>query len=174
MSQGILGWIHNNISGDQSRPTPSPGIFGKGTVGEGWGNYLKGLYATDTGNTAIFKSQSSALRDALSMEAEGQKDEFGLAANAGGFYDSGARLTGLNEINRNKIASYSQGLAAILAKLESDKMAAAFPYLQAQLGEYTAHQTAIGKAQDEQNFRGAQLGAGISGAFSGGGGGGTG
>lgn len=177
MSMGILGWFHNNISGDQSRPTPSPGLFKAGSVGEGWGNYLKNLYATPTDQSTQFKRSAMGLRDALTAETEGQKDEFGQAVNAGGFYDSGARFTGLNEINRNKLFAYSQGLSEILAKLESDKMAAAFPYLQSQLGEYNAHEQAVANAQGEQNFRGAQLGqaaSSVGSAFAGGGGGGGG
>jgi hypothetical protein len=72
------------------------------------------------------------------------------------------------------MAAYSQGLSQILAKLESDKMQAAYPFLSAQLGEYNAHYGNIANAQNEQNFRGAALGSGISGAFGGGGGGGGG
>lgn len=178
MGQGILGWFHNNISGGQSRKTPSPGLFKEGSVGAGWADYLKKLYATDTGTSQQFVSQSTALRDALAQESGAQKDQFSAATNAGGFYDSGARLQGLNQINRSNLFSFSQGLSQILAKLEEQKLQAAFPFLQAQLGEYTAHQGAIAKAQDEQNFRGAQLGAGISGglhdALGGGGGGGGG
>ena len=169
MGQGILGWIHNNISGGQSRPTPNPGVFETGTVGGSWGDYLKSLYATDTGSSKQFQSQSTALRDALSMEAGGASEKFATATNAGGFYDSGARLAGLSEINRAKMYSYSQGLTAILAKLEEQKLAAAYPFIQSQLGEYNAHQQAVAAAQGEQNFRGAQLGQGISGALGGGG-----
>ena len=167
MSTGILGWIHNNISGDQSRSTPSPGLFKPGTVGGSWGDYLKNLYATPTGESPQFKSQSTALRDALAQESGAQSEQFTSATNAGGFYDSGARLAGLGEIDRNRMASFSQGLTAILQKLEEEKLNAAYPFIQSQLGEYNAHEQAIANAQGEQNFRGAALGSGISGAFGG-------
>jgi hypothetical protein len=176
MSQGVLGWFHSNISGEQSRPTPPPGLFKPGTVGGFWGDYLKKLYATPTGESPQFLSQSTALRDALTRESATQGEQFGQATNAGGFFDSGARLMGLGEIDRNRMASFSQGLTAILQKLEEEKLNAAYPFLTAQLGEYNAHEQAQANASNEQNFRGAQLGqgisGGISGATSGGGGGG--
>lgn len=162
MSTGILGWVHNNVSGDQSRSTPSPGLFKPGTVGGYWGDYLKNLYATPTGESPQFTSQSTALRDALAMESGAQKEQFASGTNASGFYDSGARLAGLNTINRGEMASYSQGLVAILQKLEEEKLNAAYPFMTSQLGEYNAHEAAVAAAQGEQNFRGAQLGQAAS------------
>ena len=166
MSTGILGWIHNNISGDQSRATPSPGLFGVGTVGASWGDYLKSLYATDTGSSKQFQSQSTALRDALGQEAGGAGEKFAAATNASGFYDSGARLAGLSEINRAKMYSYSQGLTAILAKLEEQKLAAAYPFLQAQIGEYTSNWQNASAAENEQITRNTNIGQAISSAAS--------
>jgi hypothetical protein len=169
--KGILGWFHNVISGDANRQQAGPELFKAGGVGDAYKKYLLNLYNEDTGQSKQFASQSTALRDALSQESGAQKDQFSMASNAGGFYDSGARLQGLNDINRSNLFSYSQGLTQILAHLEDQKLQAAYPFLQAQLGEYSAHEQKIANAQNEQNFRGAQLGSGISGAFSGGGGG---
>jgi len=168
---GFRDWLSGH-----ERKIPKPDFFDAGTVGGEWGDYLKKLYATDTGDTEIFRSQSSALRDALSRETDAQKDEFGGAVNAGGFYDSGARLTGLNDINRSKMFSYSQGLSAILAKLESDKMSAAFPFLQAQTGVFSAWQDALQGTENAQTSRKIQIGqsaSSVGSAFAGGGGSGT-
>ncbi len=175
--RGILGNFHNVISGDASRSIHPLDLFAPGTPGGLWRNYLQDLYKTPTADTPQFKAESGALQDILGREANAQGENFSLSANAGGFYDSGARLAGMQDINRNKMASYSTGLAEILTRLEHEKMSAAFPYLQMQQANWNAYYGAIAKAQDEQNFRGAQLGAGISGGLSagmGGGGGGGG
>ena len=177
MAKGIFGWIHANLGGDPDRKTPNPGFFNEGTVGGLWGDYLKSLYATDTGSSKQFQSQSTALRDALGKEAGGAGEQFAAATNAGGFYDSGARLAGLSEINRAKMYSYSQGLTAILAKLEEQKLQAAYPFLQAQIGEYTSNWQNASAAENEQITRNTNIGQAISSAASsasGGGGGGGG
>lgn len=162
MGQGVLGWLHNNLSGDQSRQTPSPGLFAPGQVGAMWTDYLKNLYSTPTSETPQFKGAASTLRDSLAQESNAAGESTAQALNSGGAFDSGARVQALGDINRTRLQAYSKGLSELLAKLEENKMSAAFPYLQAVLGEYSAHQSAIGAAQGEQNFRGAQLGQGIT------------
>ncbi len=178
-----MGWskfLHRFLSGGD-RPVQDPslggGFFGTGSVGGGWQDYLKGLYATDTPNTGIYRSQSTALRDALAQESQGQEDQFSQATNQGGFYDSGARLQGLNDINRNRMMSYSQGLTQILTNLENQKMQAAYPFLQAQIGGFEAYQGAKLGEEQAGNFRANAHAQAVIGGFSagskfGGGGGG--
>jgi hypothetical protein len=165
---GFRNWL-----GGHKRKIIHPGFFGKDQVGGMWGDYLKELYSTPTGESSIFRGQSMALRDALSMESDTQKEEFAAASSSGGFYDSGARLSGLGEIDRNRIASYSQGLSGILAKLESDKMGAAFPFLQAQISEWSAFQSAMNfqdELQTQRKKQIAQTTSSVFGSASGGGG----
>lgn len=159
------------ISGHKRKIAPM-NLFGVGTVGGGWEQYLKDLYATPTDKSKQYNVLSTALRDALTMESDTMKDEFGAAASSGGFFDSGARLAGLSDINRNRIASYSQGLSQILAKLESDKMSAAFPYLQARIGEFSAYQNALYQQDELQTQRKKQIAQTIGAVFGGGMGGG--
>lgn len=172
--RGILGNFHNWVSGDASRGIKRIDMFGPGTVGGGWQDYLKNLYSGETADSSIYRSQSTALRDALAQESSAHGEQFSQASNAGGFYDSGARLTGLNDINRSTMMNYSQGLAQILTNLENQKMQAAFPFLQAQNEEFNSYYNQIAATQNEQNFRGAALGSGISSGLSGGMGGGGG
>lgn len=179
MGTGILGGVFNTIfgGGGQGPSVPGSNIFGPGEVGGLWGDYLKDLYRTPIDKTPQFRTQSTALRDALSLESNTQKDEFGLASNAGGFYDSGARLAGLNDINRSRLASYSQGLAQILSKLESDKMQAAFPFVSSFINEYQAQNQArygsggAGGLEQESTF--GQIGSFIGNVFGGGSGSGA-
>lgn len=155
MAAGILGGLDYILSGSK-RKISRPNLFGAGTVGGGWADYLKNLYATPTEQSGVYRSQSTALRDALSQESATQGDQFSQASNAGGFYDSGARFQGLNDINRNRLMSYSQGLTQILTNLENQKMQAAFPFLQAQMGEFTGYQNAVQGAENAQNVRSGQ------------------
>ncbi len=168
--RGILGNFHNLISGDASRGINKLDLFGAGTVGGAWGKYLRELYDHPTTEGTNFKMQAGALDDYLGRESNAAGEQFSMATNAGGFYDSGARLAGLQDINRSKMASYSSGLATILANLEHEKMTAAFPFLQMQQENWNSYYNQIAATQNEQNFRGAQLGQGISSAFGGGGG----
>jgi len=171
MSAGILGWFHSHVSGEASRGTKQPDIFADGTVGGGWQKYLLDLYKTPTADTPQFLSQSGALRDLLAKQYQGQAEQFGQATNAGGFYDSGARLAGLQGINRAQMFSYSQGLSEMLAKMEAQKMQAAYPFLQAQLQQRSVNEQIQANASNEANWRDAQLGQGLSSMGSGLGGG---
>ena len=151
MSMGAFGWLSAKLYGKEDKPA-APGLFAPGTVGGMYGDYLKDMYRTPTDQSPLFKRQSMVIRDALSQESDTAKDELTAAANSEGFFDSGARIAGLSEINRNRIAAYSQSVASLLAKMESDKLQAAFPYLQAQIGEYGAYQGALGaRNQRRQN-----------------------
>jgi len=143
-----------------------PGFFEPGTVGGDWGDYLKSLYSEDPMQSRSYIGQSTALRDALSKEAGAQGEQLATASNAGGFYDSGARLSGLGDINRNKMASYSKGLTDIVGKLESDKLNAAYPFLQAQLGEYNSYYNARLGEQNARNYRANAAVSNIMSAFS--------
>lgn len=168
---GFRSWLSGN-----KRKIENPNFFGSGTVGGSWSDYLKELYAQDTGTSKQFQSQSTALRDALGQEAGGAGEKFAAATNAGGFYDSGARLAGLSEINRAKMYSYSQGLTAILAKLEDQKLQAAYPFLQAQIGGFTAYENALYQQDELQTQRKKQIAqtfGSVFGSASGGGGSGS-
>ena len=61
----IRSWLSGN-----KRKIDKPGFFNAGTVGGGWQSYLKNLYATDTANTDVFRSQSGALKDILTYQTE--------------------------------------------------------------------------------------------------------
>lgn len=171
-SSGPVGWVHGHLSGGD-RKVDKPGFFEPGTVGGGWQDYLKDLYSTDTTKSANYISQSTALRDALSRNSAGQQEQFSMASNQGGFYDSGARLAGLGDINRTQQYNYAQGLTDILGRLESEKLGAAFPFLQAQLGEYQAYYGARLGEETAGNYRANAVASNITGVFGGSGGGGA-
>jgi hypothetical protein len=162
---GIVGWLHGHLSGGD-RPVDKPGFFEPGTVGGSWQDYLKQLYSTDIQDSSQYISQSTTLRDALSREAMGQGEQFSMASNAGGFFDSGARLAGLGDINRNKMTAYSQGLTEILGRLEQEKLGAAYPFLQSQLGEYQAYYNARLGEENAGNYRANAVVSNIMSGFS--------
>lgn len=179
-----MGWsnfLHNFLSGGDrqlSEPSAGGGFFGPGSVGASWRDYLvNDIYGTPTTESPVYTAQSTALRDALGREAAGAGEQFALGTNAGGFYDSGARLAGLQEINRNKMSAYSQGLTEILARLEQNKLQAAAPFLAAQIGGFQAYEGARQGAEDAGNYRANAHAQAVLQGFSmgmGGGGGSTG
>jgi len=166
---GFRSWLSGN-----KRKIENPEFFGPGTVGGGWSDYLKNLYATETTDTPQFAMQSTSLRDLLSRNSAAQGEQITQASNAGGFYDSGARVAGLGDINRNQMASYSQGLTEILSRLEEQKLAAAYPFMQSQIGGWTAYQDQLYRQDELQTQRKKQIAqtfGSVFGSASGGGGG---
>jgi hypothetical protein len=151
---GIGPGLQDVLSG-YHRPSSDPTnyLFAPGTVGKSWGDYLNNLYATPVDQTQPYISGSTAIRDALSREAGGAQDALGRATQAGGYYDSGARLAGLGDINRQKMFAYGQSLSQLLASLEHDRMSAAAPFLASQIGAYNAHENALQGAESAANQR---------------------
>ena len=83
---------------------------------------------------------------------------------------------GLGDINRSRMRNYSQGLSGILSKLESDKMQAAYPFLQSQISEWGTYQNALYQQDELQTQRKKQIAqtvGSIFGSASGGGGAGS-
>lgn len=175
-----MGWsnfLHNFLSGGDrkiSDPAAGGGFFKPGSVGAAWGDYLKDSLGKDITATPQYRAQSAALRDELRRESGAAGEQFSLATNAGGFYDSGARLQGLREIDRSRMASMSTGLAEILSRLEHERMTAAFPFLQSQISGFTAYENARLGAEQAGNFRANAHAQAVIGGFTGGMGGGGG
>lgn len=136
-----------------TRGIHQPNLFGEGTVGGEWGKSLRDLYSKPLTETEPYMTGSTAIRDALSKEAAGATEMLGRTTQAGGYFDSGARIAGVGDINRSKMMAYGQSLAGLLAHLNEQKFAAAAPFLAARIGEFNAYQNALGQANAEQTQR---------------------
>jgi len=136
-----------------SRDIHQPNLFGEGTVGGLWGKSLRDLYSKPLTETEPYMTGATAIRDALSKEGAAATEMLGRTTQAGGYFDSGARVAGVGDINRSKMMAYGQSLSGLLAHLNEQKFQAAAPFLAARIGEFNAYQQALGQANNEQNQR---------------------
>lgn len=178
---GVQGAVSGLLMG-QGRSLQNPNdLFSGGTVGGLYGTYLRGLYSGPVTSTPWFKSAAGALRTSIDQEGGAAGEQLAAATNAGGTYDSGARIASLQGINRAKLSAYSQGLSQIMNQIEMARISAAAPFLSARLnasGQY--NQALLGEDQltqqkIQEHARQDEWGVNtVASMFGGGGGGGMG
>lgn len=139
-------------------------------VGTAYSNLLLERLLTPPEQTKEFAGYSTALRDTLSREAGSARSRLSDAALGGGWYDSGARIAGLGDIDRAELESWAGGIRDILLGLDARRTAEVLPFLSGASGESVNIQNAnIGAALGQ---RGQNLGVfnnAFSSFFSGGG-----
>ena len=113
-------------------------VFGSGLGGE-FGDFLSDRLATPASESEQFRTGSTALRDRLGSVAGAQRQRFSDRASAGGFQDSGAAITGIQNIDRQELGAFQGGLTDLLLGLEDRREQSVLGFLGGQAGEQQAN-----------------------------------
>ena len=117
-------------------------VFGSGLGGE-FGDFLSDRLATPASESEQFRTGATALRDRVGAVAGAQRQRFSDRASAGGFQDSGAAITGIQDIDRQELGAFQGGLTDLLLGLEDRREQSVLGFLQGQSGEATANSNRV-------------------------------
>lgn len=128
--------------GGASAPTANPsGAFANiEGLGSAYSKLLLERLLQPPEETDAFRGYESALRDYLGREAGAARMRLSDTATSGGWFDSGARATGMSDISRGQLESYAGGIRDILLGLDARRTAEVLPYLSAASNESMATQ----------------------------------
>lgn len=172
MAGGILGELTDILFGEGPSFQAS-GVFpGAPRVGQKFMQLLLERMKFPT-EQRIFPVLEEALRESVGRVAGTQRQRLGEAAVAGGFFESGERLQGLETISRQEVQAFTQGMRDILLGLEGRRTEGVLPFLGGASQEALAlQQLQLGKRGQDIGFitGAAELGltAGGVGGFGGG------
>lgn len=134
---GVNEWFHGERPDDIKPSGAYPGID---KIGTEYSKYLLDLISNPVEKTKSFQYGSEAIRELVGRQAGASRQRLGDASLAGGFSDSGAVLSGMGDIDRGELQSYTQGLNQLIMDLEMRRSAEILPFLQGGASESLAVQ----------------------------------
>lgn len=133
-----LDFAGDLLFGDAPKAKPSGAFPDTKQIGFQFGQIVREDLRQDIPSTPAYQIGANILRDAGATVAMTERQRLGERAQAGGFLDSGVVDTGLTDIGREELATFSRGLANLYLSLQDRRDALALKYLGMASGEHTA------------------------------------
>jgi hypothetical protein len=146
---GAAGSALGGLLGGKGKVKASPAFQPMVPLGQEYGNFLRSRLAGNVTDMPEYELLRGRLRDDLTTQSEGLKQQIGEGATAAGNYDSGARLAALGNVDRGFLQSYSQGMSEILLGLEEQRTSMILPYLSIGVTDRTGAATADVQARGQ-------------------------
>jgi hypothetical protein len=104
-------------------------------IAEDFAGFLTERLGTSPEDTESFARMSAAIREAISGQAGAARQRLSDASVAGGFFDSGERISALQDIDRAELQTFGEQLRLLLESLEERRVAGVLPFLGLASGE---------------------------------------
>ena len=137
---GLVGSLYDIVLGGRAGHADLSGAFPIGNLGTELQSYLMRRLKTPTAELPEFLMGSTAIRESLGRVSGEARQRLGDTATSRGFLDSGTVLSGIGDIDRAELESYSQGLRELFLGLELSKSEGVLPYLQSASNEFGSTQ----------------------------------